>query len=119
MGFFVVSSFCAIRLSHAVEYMVFAVLVFSASATLFQLSIVSIVVSRKNEMSVKVLEDAFPKLIKDEDQIFGKGNLWNRELISLESLKCWIGNMYYMKKRTKLIFIGFIMNLLVSFLVAF
>jgi hypothetical protein len=99
--------------------MALALLIFSNSISLVQLVPVAILISRKNEKSVKVLVEAFPMLINDAEQGFGREKLWKRELIAYESLKCWIGNMYYMKRSTKDIFFGFITNLLASLLVAF
>jgi hypothetical protein len=51
---------------------------------------VAIVISRKNEKSVKVLEKAFPKLIKKEQW---REKLWKREVVAFESLERCIGNM--------------------------
>ena len=82
------------------------------------------IIAKKFEKSLESLTLAFPKLVAFElnssrIQSQGKGILsFKKQIAAFTLLKSWIGNLYYMKKTTRLIYIGFAINIVLSLLLA-
>ena len=120
--FFAFSAFCSIRLYHVLEPSIYILFPLATLLTVFQMVLIISIISKKFEKSVNILTVAFSKVVAFEfnsspSQTRGMKKNVNAQIASLTVLKTWIGDLYYMKRSTKLIYVGFSINVVLSMLV--
>ena len=122
-SFIAVCAYCSIRLYHAIELSYFLIFPMCTVLIIVQVIVVTTVLAQIYETSTKIVSKTMLQMLLIES---GSGKstsfmkkIYEKEIAACYPLRSWIGSMYFMKKSTKLVFLGFILNFIIFMLLTF
>ena len=118
-----VAAYCSIRLYHAIEWSSFFMFPMVTVIIISQVLVVTTVLAQLYDTSAKLVKQTmFQMLVTDKNS--GKSvsfmtQKYEKEIAACHPLRSWIGDMYFMKRSTKLVFLRFMLDFIIFMLISF
>ena len=118
-----ITAYCSIRLYHTIELSYFVMFPMVTVIITIEVLVVTTVLAQQYETSANLVKQTMFQMLLTEStsgkSTFNMTKIREKEIAACYPLRSWIGDMYFMKKSTKLVFLGFMLNFIIFMLLTF
>ena len=118
-----VAAFCSIRLYHSIELSYFIMFPMLTVIVIIEVLVFTTVLAQLYETSAELVKKTMFQMLLTETSVWESTStvkqLREKEIAACYPLRSWIGDMYFMKRSTKLVFLGFLLDFIIYMLLTF